>query len=61
MCVRVRRHVHIFVHLWVNTEGVTLFKESPQRLIVKQREVKDKPLRVKEVLNGVGDIFVCLV
>ena len=45
MCVRVRRHIHIFVHLWVDTEGVTLFKESPQQLIVKQREVKDKPQR----------------
>lgn len=48
---------------------MTLFKESPQRLIVRQKEVKDEGLeeevieRLKErVLNGVGDIFgvLCL-
>ncbi len=26
----------------MDTEGVTLFKESPKQLIVKQKEVKDK-------------------
>lgn len=43
MCMHVRMHVHIFVHLWeMDTEGVTLFKESLQCFIVKQNKVKDK-------------------
>lgn len=47
MCVRTR--VCMFIYLctcgWkMDTEGVTLFKESPQRLIVKQKEVKDEAI-----------------
>lgn len=44
--------------------GVTLFEESPQPLIVKQKEVRETRVErktslrdLRTVLNGVGDIF----